>query len=478
MHSKTVYATHIRKWLNYEWERLGRVNHPFDAKRLPLVSPKSRFCFICLFHNITTLSAGLSSFSHHLLSMSLLVPVPYQSNGFDCGVFVCRYAYNLYVMRHLRFSWDDYKEKSPFNTLITNGPAFQFGDSDITRIRGEMSTLIGKLSELYLPMLQKQEEAAKEAKCLFEKEQKMWMYLDQVKMEFANSPHIYKQYLDIMMTFKSQAIDRPEVIRQVTSLFQGNKQLVLGFYTLVCEGDKAAANEAKGLFDKEQKICSSPVDREHGRMGDKAEAGATGAKFVTFFPPTNVDKSPEYSDSSSADSEYLEPPPKKGKNHKKPPESLSIKTRHQTRKVRPPVDKAGAGAAGAKPGRVVGKLQLQSVPHQGILVATRCTKRSRVTIMGRKCALCASDLEQKDDEIIWIRVGKTDHPSYEMIRCRGNTCTIHPSDPVDMMWVKWQNTGTIEGVSRHQIVEDGLQPRQRKQPNFYSEMMCKDSDRT
>ena len=173
MHGKTVYAMHIRKWLNYEWERLGRVNHPFDAKRLPLVLPKSRFCFICLFHNITTLSAGLSSFSHHLLSMSLLVPVPYQSNGFDCGVFVCRYAYNLYVMRHLRFSWDDYKEKSPFNTLITNGPAFQFGDSDITRIRGEMSTLIGKLSELYLPMLQKQEEAAKEAKCLFEKEQKM-----------------------------------------------------------------------------------------------------------------------------------------------------------------------------------------------------------------------------------------------------------------------------------------------------------------
>jgi hypothetical protein len=198
--------------------------------------------------------------------------------------------------------------------------------SDMCRIRGEMSTLIGKLSEL-----QKQEEAPK---------------------------------------------------------------------------------EAKRLLEKEQKICSSPVDREPGRAGDKAEAGATGAEFAVFFPPTNEDKSPEYSDSSSADSEYLEPP-KKGKN-------------------------------------------------------PRCTKRSRVTIMGRKCALCASDLEQKDDEIIWIRVGKTDHPSYEMIR-RGNTCTIHPSDPVNMMWVKWQNTGTIEGVSRHQIVEDGLQPRQRKQPKFYSE---------
>ncbi len=386
MHSKTVYATHIRNWLNYEWERLGRVNRPpFDAKSLPLVSPKSRFCFTFLFHNITTLSAGRSSRSHHLLSISLLVPVPYQSNGYDCGIFVCRYAYSLYVMRHLRFSWDDFTQRPPFNTLITNGPAFQFGTSDMIRIRGEMSTLIGKLSEL-----QKQEETPK---------------------------------------------------------------------------------EAKRLFEKEQKICSSPVDREPGRAGDKAEAGATGAKLAVFFPPTNVDKSPEYSDSSSVDSEYLEPP-KKGKNHsKKPRESLSIKTRHQAGKVRPPGDKAGAGAAGAKPGRVVGDLQfqLQSVAHQGSLVVTRCTKRSRVTIMGRKCALCASDLKQKDDEIIWIRVGKTDHPSYEMIRCRGNTCTIHPSDPINMMWVKWQNTGTIEGVSRHQIVEDGLQPRQRKQPNFYSE---------
>ena len=134
MHSKNVYAKHIRKWLNYEWERLGRVNHPFDAKRLPLVSPKSRFCFICLFHSIIL---SRTFFFSHLLSMTLLVPVPYQDNGYDCGIFVCRYAYNLYVMRHLRFSWDDYKEKSPFNTLITKRLAFQFDDSDMTRIRGE-----------------------------------------------------------------------------------------------------------------------------------------------------------------------------------------------------------------------------------------------------------------------------------------------------------------------------------------------------
>ena len=73
-------------------------------------------------------------------------------------------------------------------------------------------------------------------------------------------------------------------------------------------------------------------------------------------------------------------------------------------------------------GRVVGDLQLQSLSDQGLHDE-----------MGRKCALCTSNLKQKDDEIIWIRVGKTDHPSYEMIQCQDNTCTIDQSDPIDMM---------------------------------------------
>jgi hypothetical protein len=93
-----------------------------------------------------------------------LVSVPYQDNGCDCGVFVCRYAYSLYTMRHQRFTRDDYDEKQPFLSLITRGPAFQFDMSDIDRIRGEISTLIDKLSELYLPLLKEQVEAARAAK--------------------------------------------------------------------------------------------------------------------------------------------------------------------------------------------------------------------------------------------------------------------------------------------------------------------------
>jgi len=53
-------------------------------------------------------------------------------------------------------------------------------------------------------------------------------------------------------------------------------------------------------------------------------------------------------------------------------------------------------------------------------------------ITGRQCAACASDLKRKSDDISWIRVGKTDHPAYEMIRSRNNSCTTHPIDPDDI----------------------------------------------
>lgn len=64
------------------------------------------------------------------------------------------------------------------------------------------------------------------------------MYLDQVKMEFGDRPHIYNEFLLIMKSFKSQHIDTPGVIHRVTNLFQGNKQLVLGFNTFLPEGYK------------------------------------------------------------------------------------------------------------------------------------------------------------------------------------------------------------------------------------------------
>lgn len=70
-----------------------------------------------------------------------------QNNGHDCGVFVCRYAYNLFLMRNMKFTWAG---SSTFRNSITNGAAFQFDMGDIARIRKELGMLIRKLSVIYL----------------------------------------------------------------------------------------------------------------------------------------------------------------------------------------------------------------------------------------------------------------------------------------------------------------------------------------
>ncbi len=92
MHNKNDYARPVRNWLNYAWTRLGHVkighnSSPFDADSLPLVSPNSRFWL----HFSFTTSWNVLIFSSFLSIMSL-ISVPYQDNGCNCGVSVCRYA--------------------------------------------------------------------------------------------------------------------------------------------------------------------------------------------------------------------------------------------------------------------------------------------------------------------------------------------------------------------------------------------------
>eukprot|EP01036_Dinobryon_divergens_P031604 gene31604-41036_t len=63
------------------------------------------------------------------------------------------------------------------------------------------------------------------------------LYLDQVKMEFSDKPHIYNEFLDIMKNFKAQSINTPGVIERVKNLFRGYNKLILGFNTFLPEGE-------------------------------------------------------------------------------------------------------------------------------------------------------------------------------------------------------------------------------------------------
>jgi hypothetical protein len=89
----------------------------------------------------------------YLFSTSILVP--FQNNGWDCGVFVCRYAQSLFRLRDRKFSYadasDEGKLNCTFKRMITDSPEFDFGMNDISRLRKELMILIERLSHIYVP---------------------------------------------------------------------------------------------------------------------------------------------------------------------------------------------------------------------------------------------------------------------------------------------------------------------------------------
>jgi hypothetical protein len=115
---------------------VGFRKSPFQPEKMRLVAPKG----VCARLAFTTKYSCQIS---HIYSYV----VPYQDNGCDCGVFVCRYAINLYLMRKQIFSFSGIENQ--FKKLITDGAAFDFDMDDIARIREEIKDLIDALSPLY-----------------------------------------------------------------------------------------------------------------------------------------------------------------------------------------------------------------------------------------------------------------------------------------------------------------------------------------
>ena len=110
--------------------------------------------------------------------------VPYQNNTWDCGVFVCRYAYAIYQLRNRNFTFQDAGLGSPnkskknkrkrmgaFYQLITNGDEFNFDMDDIARFREEFKILIERLSKLYIDMKWIEKEQQKKQKTIDEEKE-------------------------------------------------------------------------------------------------------------------------------------------------------------------------------------------------------------------------------------------------------------------------------------------------------------------
>ena len=79
---------------------------------------------------------------------------PMQDNSWDCGVFVCRYAYGILCMRDKPFAADASfldmpKRNRIVNDWVTASDGFQFDMRDIVRLRDEIAYLIDELGKLY-----------------------------------------------------------------------------------------------------------------------------------------------------------------------------------------------------------------------------------------------------------------------------------------------------------------------------------------
>lgn len=127
-------------------------------------------------------------FDDSIFSFYLLLIVPLQNNGWDCGVFVCRYAYGMYRLSEAEFTYELAELKGNDNELgfpnfITKSDAFDFNMEDIGRIRLNFQILIQKLFSIYSRRKASDKLAKKESK----EKTKVLMSSQQVEDQKMNS---------------------------------------------------------------------------------------------------------------------------------------------------------------------------------------------------------------------------------------------------------------------------------------------------
>lgn len=81
--------------------------------------------------------------------------VPYQDNGWDCGVYVCRYGLGLFaILLNKDVTYRDARDN--FRELITKSAEFRFRPRDIVEMRQSMANLLENLQKLYWPWKERQ----------------------------------------------------------------------------------------------------------------------------------------------------------------------------------------------------------------------------------------------------------------------------------------------------------------------------------
>ena len=122
-------------------------------------------------------------------------------------------------------------------------------------------------------------------------------YLANIEKEFQNdsqNPDIYKLFLNIMKKFKSQEIDTPGVIAQVSELFRGHDHLILGFNTFLPPDQKITVEQLRTMnqiyYERQRSMTTHPVF---------FSTSSNATRLVQLSPPQTTSTSPPSSPSSS-----------------------------------------------------------------------------------------------------------------------------------------------------------------------------------
>eukprot|EP00977_Amphora_coffeiformis_P006932 scaffold1511_cov170-Amphora_coffeaeformis.AAC.3 len=132
-HPRKTVAKNLRKWLNAEWKR--KMGGRKDARENPFTKD----------------------------TMKVLTPgAPAQENAYDCGVFTCRNAFAITMLKDRKFSYTELQSADDFFEEV-----FVYDHDDIERIRNDMLLLIERLSKMYQAWdteQKRRKQAAKAAK--------------------------------------------------------------------------------------------------------------------------------------------------------------------------------------------------------------------------------------------------------------------------------------------------------------------------
>jgi len=118
------------------------------------------------------------------------------------------------------------------------------------------------------------------------------IYLDEVKREFKDNPHVYNEFLAIMKTFKMQAVDHTVVMTHVSQLFRGYDNLIIGFSRFLPQESSnhvspaVSSPPAGSKLESSEIDCSAPVNLLPGSRScgeNSVDRGRSDTSQNTFF---------------------------------------------------------------------------------------------------------------------------------------------------------------------------------------------------